>query len=101
VSPPPSWATSREVGRVPRAAGLDHRAGLHRRQPRALEILGLAANGATYGAATVHVYRIGAVPAMVFLGIVMMPFYYAWARLRPLRAEDLKDADGDRPAGEG
>jgi SSS family solute:Na+ symporter len=42
----------------------------------ALEILGLAANGAKYGAATVHFYWIGAVPAMVFLGIVMMPFYY-------------------------
>ncbi|MDP9416722.1 MAG: Na+/galactose cotransporter, partial [Actinomycetota bacterium] len=42
----------------------------------ALEILGMAANGAQYGAATVHFYWIGAVPAMVFLGIVMMPFYY-------------------------
>jgi len=42
----------------------------------ALEILGLAANGAKYGIATVHFYWIGAVPAMVFLGIVMMPFYY-------------------------
>ena len=60
----------------PLAAGVDHRAGLHRRQPGALEILGLAANGAKYGAATVHFYWIGAVPAMVFLGIVMMPFYY-------------------------
>jgi solute:Na+ symporter, SSS family len=42
----------------------------------ALEILGLAANGAKYGAATVHFYWIGAIPAMVFLGIMMMPFYY-------------------------
>jgi len=42
----------------------------------ALEILGMAANGAQYGVATVHYYWIGAVPAMVFLGIVMMPFYY-------------------------
>jgi len=42
----------------------------------ALEILGMAANGAQFGAATVHYYWIGAVPAMVFLGIVMMPFYY-------------------------
>jgi SSS family solute:Na+ symporter len=42
----------------------------------ALEILGMAANGAKYGIATVHFYWIGAVPAMVFLGIVMMPFYY-------------------------
>ncbi|MEU7748737.1 sodium:solute symporter family protein [Nonomuraea sp. NPDC049158] len=42
----------------------------------AIEILGMAANGAQYGAMTVHYYWIGAVPAMVFLGIVMMPFYY-------------------------
>jgi SSS family solute:Na+ symporter len=42
----------------------------------ALEILGMAANGAQYGIATVHFYWIGAVPAMVFLGVVMMPFYY-------------------------
>jgi solute:Na+ symporter, SSS family len=42
----------------------------------ALEILGMAANGAQYGVATVHFYWVGAVPAMVFLGLVMMPFYY-------------------------
>ncbi|GII75879.1 sodium:solute symporter [Sphaerisporangium rufum] len=42
----------------------------------ATEILGMAANGAQYGIATVHYYWIGAVPAMVFLGVVMMPFYY-------------------------
>ncbi|MDQ1751859.1 MAG: solute:Na+ symporter, family [Pseudonocardiales bacterium] len=42
----------------------------------AIEILGMAANGAQYGMSTVHFYWIGAVPAMVFLGIVMMPFYY-------------------------
>ncbi len=42
----------------------------------ATEILGMAANGAQYGVATVHYYWIGAVPAMVFLGIVMMPFYF-------------------------
>jgi SSS family solute:Na+ symporter len=42
----------------------------------ALEILGQAANGAQYGVPTVHYYWIGAVPAMVFLGLVMMPFYY-------------------------
>jgi SSS family solute:Na+ symporter len=42
----------------------------------ALEILGQSANGAQYGVATVHYYWIGAVLAMVFLGIVMMPFYY-------------------------
>jgi SSS family solute:Na+ symporter len=42
----------------------------------ALEILGQSANGAQYGVAAVHYYWIGAVPAMVFLGLVMMPFYY-------------------------
>ena len=42
----------------------------------ALEILGMAANGAQYGVATLHFYWIGAIPAMVFLGLVMMPFYY-------------------------
>src|SRR4051794_23898469 len=42
----------------------------------ATEILGMAANGAQYGVATVNYYWIGAVPAMVFLGLVMMPFYY-------------------------
>jgi solute:Na+ symporter, SSS family len=42
----------------------------------ALEILGQAANGAQYGVAAVHYYWVGAVPAMVFLGLVMMPFYY-------------------------
>ncbi len=36
----------------------------------ALEILGMAANGAQFGVATVHYYWIGAVPAMVFLGHV-------------------------------
>ena len=42
----------------------------------AIEILGMGANGAQYGISTVHFYWIGAVPAMVFLGLVMMPFYY-------------------------
>src|SRR5215212_8181366 len=42
----------------------------------ALELLGQAANGAQYGIAGVHFYWIGAIPAMVFLGLVMMPFYY-------------------------
>ena len=42
----------------------------------AIEILGMAANGAQYGLSTVHYYWIGAIPAMVFLGLVMMPFYY-------------------------
>ena len=42
----------------------------------AIEVLGMAANGAQYGVATVNYYWIGAIPAMVFLGLVMMPFYY-------------------------
>jgi SSS family solute:Na+ symporter len=42
----------------------------------ALEILGQSANGAQYGVPAVHYYWIGAVPAMIFLGLVMMPFYY-------------------------
>ena len=47
----------------------------------ATELLGMAANGSQYGLATVHYYWIGAVPAMVFLGLIMMPFYYG-ARVR-------------------
>jgi SSS family solute:Na+ symporter len=42
----------------------------------AIEILGMSASGAQYGISIVHYYWLGAVPAMVFLGIVMMPFYY-------------------------
>src|ERR1700716_360067 len=42
----------------------------------AIEIMGMAANGAEVGISTMHYYWIGAVPAMLFLGIVMMPFYY-------------------------
>ncbi|WP_143286894.1 sodium:solute symporter family protein [Caenibacillus caldisaponilyticus] len=43
----------------------------------ALELLGMAANGAEYGILTAHFYFIGAIPAMIFLGLYMMPFYYA------------------------
>src|SRR3954447_5624875 len=42
----------------------------------ATEVLGMAANRAQYGVATVHYYWLGAIPAMVVLGLVMMPFYY-------------------------
>src|SRR5215471_19199397 len=42
----------------------------------AQEIIGMAASGAKYGMATSHFYWIGAIPAMVFLGVFMMPFYY-------------------------
>ncbi len=42
----------------------------------AVEIMGMSANGAQIGLATMHYYWIGAIPAMLFLGVVMMPFYY-------------------------
>ena len=42
----------------------------------AQEVIGMGASGAKYGLATSHFYWIGAVPAMVFVGIFMMPFYY-------------------------
>jgi SSS family solute:Na+ symporter len=42
----------------------------------AQEVIGMAASGAKYGMATSHFYWVGAIPAMVFLGIFMMPFYY-------------------------
>ncbi|UOF92562.1 sodium:solute symporter family protein [Fodinisporobacter ferrooxydans] len=43
----------------------------------ALEVMGMAASGAEYGLLTAHYYWIGAIPAMLFLGLYMMPFYYA------------------------
>jgi len=42
----------------------------------AVEIMGMSANGAQYGLPTFHYFWIGAIPAMIFLGLVMMPFYY-------------------------
>ncbi len=42
----------------------------------ALELVGMAASGAKYGIATCHFYWVGAIPAMVFLAVFMMPFYY-------------------------
>ncbi len=42
----------------------------------AIEVMGMAANGAEYGAMTAHFYWIGAIPAMLFLALFMMPFYY-------------------------
>jgi SSS family solute:Na+ symporter len=42
----------------------------------AVEIMGMSASGAELGVPTVHYFWIGAIPAMLFLGIVMMPFYY-------------------------
>jgi len=42
----------------------------------ALEVMGQTANGAKYGMRTNHWYWVGAIPAMVFLGLFMMRFYY-------------------------
>jgi SSS family solute:Na+ symporter len=42
----------------------------------AQEVMGMGANGAKYGIMTCHFYWVGAIPAMVFVGIFMMPFYY-------------------------
>src|ERR1035441_9752883 len=43
----------------------------------ALEIMGHTANGAKYGMRTNHWYWIGAIPAMVFLGLFMVRYYYS------------------------
>lgn len=40
------------------------------------EVIGMGASGAKYGIMTAHFYWVGAIPAMVFVGIFMMPFYY-------------------------
>ena len=42
----------------------------------ALELVGMAASGAKYGISTAHFYWLGAIPAMIFLAVFMMPFYY-------------------------
>ena len=42
----------------------------------AQEVIGMGASGAKYGILTCHFYWVGAIPAMVFVGIFMMPFYY-------------------------
>jgi len=44
----------------------------------------MGASGAKYGIVTSHFYWIGAIPAMIFVGVFMMPFYYgSKARLCP------------------
>ncbi len=43
----------------------------------ALELLGMAGNTYKYGMYVAHFYWIGAIPAMIFLGLYMMPFYYS------------------------
>jgi len=42
----------------------------------AQEVIGMCASGAKYGIMTAHFYWLGAVPAMLFVGVFMMPFYY-------------------------
>jgi SSS family solute:Na+ symporter len=42
----------------------------------AQEVIGMGASGAKYGIATAHFYWVGAIPAMVFVAVLMMPFYY-------------------------
>jgi SSS family solute:Na+ symporter len=42
----------------------------------AQEVIGMGASGAKYGISTSHFYWIGAIPAMIFVGVFMMPFYY-------------------------
>jgi len=42
----------------------------------AQEVIGMGASGAKYGISTSHFYWVGAIPAMVFVGLFMMPFYY-------------------------
>src|ERR1035437_3773462 len=41
-----------------------------------LELMGWAGSAYQYGILATHWYWIGAIPAMIFLGLVMMPFYY-------------------------
>ena len=63
----------------------------------------MGASGAKYGIATSHFYWVGAIPAMVFVGIFMMPFYYgSRARSVPeylraaLRREDARRSTPSR-----
>jgi SSS family solute:Na+ symporter len=42
----------------------------------ALEVMGMTGSGMKYGMLTTHFYWIGAIPAMIFLALFMMPFYY-------------------------
>nr|WP_235915385.1 sodium:solute symporter family protein [Puerhibacterium puerhi] len=55
----------------------------------AVEIMGMSANGAQLGIPTVHYFWVGAIPAMLFLGLVMMPFYYG-SRVRSVPEFMLK-----------
>jgi SSS family solute:Na+ symporter len=63
----------------------------------AQELVGMSGNGAKYGIMTAHFYWIGAVPAMIFVGLFMMPFYYG-SRARSV-PEYLKLRFDERRAG--
>src|SRR5262245_63689848 len=63
----------------------------------AQEVIGMGASGAKYGIATSHFYWVGAIPAMVFVGIFMMPFYYG-SRARSV-PEYLKLRFDEKPRG--
>src|SRR6201988_1189554 len=63
----------------------------------AQEVFGMAASGAKYGIMTSHFYWVGAIPAMVFLAIFMMPFYYG-SRARSV-PEYLKHLFGEKNRG--
>ena len=74
----------------------------------AQEVIGMAASGAKYGIMTSHFYWVGAIPAMVFVAIFMMPFYYGSKarsvpeylklrfdeKTRALQRHDLRGHDG-------
>ena len=60
----------------PRNDGLGCRPEFSLRQPRRPGADGLGGAAYQYGILAAHWYWVGAIPAMLFLGIVMMPFYY-------------------------
>ena len=71
----------------------------------AQEMIGMCASGAKYGIMTAHFYWLGAVPAMVFVGVFMMPFYYgSRARSVPeylkLRFDEKTRAERDHVRGD-
>ena len=65
----------------------------------AVEIMGMSANGAEFGLPTVHYFWVGAIPAMLFLGVVMMPFYYG-SKVRSVPEFMLRRFGTGRPPGQ-
>ena len=65
----------------------------------AVEIMGMSANGAEFGLPTVHYFWVGAIPAMLFLGVVMMPFYYG-SKVRSVPEFMLPPVRHGRPPGQ-